>query len=159
MAATVKTLDFSNVKEQGQFNPKRKPAGTYLATIAAVADHVSDKKKENWVFTFVLNNDKRATYPYYCGQNAEQLWKVRNMYLAIGKDVPKKKVKIDPNKLVGKVVGIELEDDEYEGKKKSVIQAVIPPEEVDGPVDDASDTDDDSDTDEDTEEEIDLEEI
>ncbi len=43
MAATKRTVDFSNVKEVGDFNPRRMPAGDYLARIVKVDDHTGKK--------------------------------------------------------------------------------------------------------------------
>jgi hypothetical protein len=72
-----------------------------------------------------------GTYPYYCKHQENQLWKIRNLLLAAGKSVPKKRVKVNPNDLVGRSIGVTLEDDEYEGKAKSVISAVMPLSELD----------------------------
>jgi hypothetical protein len=150
MAATKRTADFTNVKDGGNFNPKRKPAGDYLATIAAVADHASQGDPNGWVFTITLEDDVRATYPYYCQTTAKALWKVRNLFIAAGKDVPKKRVVVDPNKIVGQQIGISLDDDEYEGNPKSVISATFPKDELteDSPAgggsDDAEDLDDET---------------
>jgi hypothetical protein len=167
MAATAQAMDFTNVKDAGQFNPKRVPEGPYKAKILKVEDHTSGNAKaaNNWVFTIQLTaaNRSRGTYPYYCGFDEKQAWKIRNLLIAAGMAVPKKKVKVDPNKLVGKTIGVEMEDDEYEGKKKSVITATFPADELDSdsPAGGGSSDDDDAD---DTatdgeEEELDLEEL
>ena len=138
MPATKQTLDFTNVKDQGNFNPKHKPAGDYKAKIAKVEDYQSNAGNKQWLFTIELASDKRATYPYYCGFDEKQLFKVRNLFLAVGKTVPKKRVGVDPNPLVGKEIAITLDDDEYEGKLKSVITATFPVSELteDEPADD-----------------------
>lgn len=121
-------MDFTNVTDGGQFQPRRVPAGDYLATITKVEDHASKNSKvaDNWVFTIVLSSRARNTYPYYCGFDEKQAWKVRGLCLAAGLQVPKKRVKVDPNKLVNKKIGVSMEDDEYDGKIKSVIVAVFP---------------------------------
>jgi hypothetical protein len=169
MAATAKVMDFTNVKDAGQFNPMRVPAGDYKAKITAVADHKKEGEKTSvqWVFTIQLESRSRATYPYYTNHvDAKFAWKIRNLFIAAGMTVPKKKVKVDPNKLTGKIIGIALDDDEYEGKKKSVIVATFPASDVTS-TPKASTTDDDEvediDTDEDTADEdlddVDLEEV
>jgi hypothetical protein len=160
MAATKRAVDFTNVKDQGQFQPKRVPAGEYRAKITAVNDHQSDADKNMWVFTIVLNKHQRASYPYYCGSTEKQAWKIRNLCVAAGIAVPKKRVMIDPNKLVGKEVGVEIDDDEYEGKPKSVLSAFFPVSELtsDSPKGSKSSTVDDDDE-EDVEEDEDLDEI
>ena len=129
MAATKRAVDMTNVKDPGN---------------------------EQWIFTVSLAADGRSTYPYYCGFDDKAAWKIRNLCIAAGLQVPKKKIMIDPNKLVGKEIGITLEDDEYDGKMKSVIRATFPTSELSG--DEPSDDGTTDDTVDETEE-LDLEEI
>lgn len=130
--AKVKTLDYTGVKDStGAFRPRRKPEGDYYAHIIAVADHVSKDDNPGWVFTIRVDGDSRSTYPYYTGFGAKELWKSRGLCIAAGMKVPSAKVKLDPNKLVGKAIGIALEDDEYEGRLKSAIAAVMPLDDLD----------------------------
>jgi hypothetical protein len=177
LPATSRAVDFTNVKDAGQFNPRRLPAGDYRAKIAAVDDHTSQNSKsnqpDNWVFTIVPTSSSRATYPYYCGFDEKQAWKIRNLCIAAGIEVPKRRVKVDPNKLVGKEIGISLDDDEYEGREKSTVVAVFPEDELAEDAPGASKskassgkgssrskaTDDDDDVSADDAEELDLEEI
>lgn len=137
--AVKKTLDMSNVKDRGPFNPKHIEAGEYRAKITAV--HASESKSGNemWVFAFQPTDKRDAVYPYYCLLDPDSLWKIRNVAEAAGIAVPKKRISLDPNKLVGKEVGIELEDDEYDGKMKSVIANIFPPDQVDGDAEDEVD--------------------
>lgn len=128
--ATKKILDFSNVKEQGNFNPRNVPEGDYIAKITAVDEGESKQGTEQWIFTFEVEGVRGGKYPYYCGLVENQLWKIRNLFTAAGITVPKKRVGVDPNKLVGKIVGVELVDDEYEGRMKSVINAIFDKSEV-----------------------------
>lgn len=143
----ARTLDFSNVKESSGINPKHLEEGEYLATISEVRDDPAKDGEAMWNWIIQLNDHKSATYPYYVKLVENQLWKMRNLFIAAGIDVPKRAAKIDPNKVVGKVVCVVLEDDEYDGKTKSVISAVMPKEEHPdyagtGPVDDDEDEDD-----------------
>lgn len=131
--STVKarTLDFSGVKDGGgSFRPRRRPEGDYYGHIVAVADHESKEGNESWVFTIKVDGDARASYPYYVNFEKNQLWKSRNLCIAAGIKVPSAKVKLDPNKLVGKAIGLALVDDEYEGRVKSAIDAVFPLDEL-----------------------------
>lgn len=148
--ATQKVLDFSQVKDQSGFSPKHKPAGEYLATIVSFDDTKSKSGNEMWVFGVALKKDRKAVYPQYCLLGADQLWKLRNLMLAAGISVPKKKLKVDGNRLVGRDIGVCLEDDEYEGKLKSVITSVFPASEFEGV---PGDEDDEDESDEDVEEE------
>lgn len=150
MAATAsaKNVDFTNTKDAGEFNPKRQKAGDYQGRVTKVVD--SPSKKDNvfqWCFTVKVGS---GTYPYYCKLQENQLWKLRNLFVAAGIQVPKKKMKVDPNRVVGKTIGVTLEDDEYNDKLKSSIAATFPASELS---DDVVDEDDEDLDDEDEEEE------
>lgn len=144
----VRTLDFSNVKESSGINPKHKEDGEYLATVIEVRDDPAKDGEAMWNFVIQLGVDKTATYAYYCKLVENQLWKLRNLFIAAGVDLPKRAVKVDPNKVVGKQVGLILEGEEYEGKMKSVISGIIPKEELEEFAAGADDVDDDDDDDE-----------
>ena len=125
--ATARVVDFSNVKEGGNFNKSRIPEGDYLAKIVKVEDAESKGDKIP-MFLFSIKIQSRATsvFPYYCKLQENQLWKLRNIALAAGKAVPKSKTKFDPNGLVGKLIGVTIVDTEYDGKEQSEVDAVFP---------------------------------
>jgi hypothetical protein len=142
--AAAAVIDFTNVKEGSGFNKKRLPAGDYLAKITRVEDSPSKKDNEpQWLFTITPEDHKSVAYPYYCKLVENQLWKLRNLIQACGIAVPRKKIKLDPERLVGKLIGITLEDDEYDGKAQSVIAAIFEPSEVVSADVEADDDDDD----------------
>jgi hypothetical protein len=127
MGAKAATVDFSGVKDRGEFSPKQVPTGDYAAKITKVDDKPSKEGKPMYCFTVKLQKFSQNSYPYYCVIQDNQLWKLRNIAVAAGINVPKKRMKFDPNKLVGKSVGVTMEDDDpYEGKVKSVVAAVFP---------------------------------
>ena len=146
--ASKKALDFSGVKDGSIFSTAHLEEGDYSAKIIQVEDRESKDGEDMWVFAIQLNDRKSAVYPFYCKLVENQLWKLRNLLIAAGKSVPKKRVAVDPNSIVGKAIGVTLEDDEYEGRLKSSIAAVFP----------ASELADDEDPDEDTAEELELDE-
>lgn len=129
--AKKRTLDFTNVKDRGPFNPKHKDDGEYTGKITAVYETESKVKDDGsggddmWVFAFQLDDDRTATYPYYCVMTENQLWKIRNLIESVGLKGPKSRATVDPNKLLNKPVGVVLITDEYEGKMKSVIDSFI----------------------------------
>jgi hypothetical protein len=146
-AAKVKQLDFTKVKDGQMFSKRHQPAGDYLGKVTKVQDAKSKSDEaEMWLFTIDVNG---ATYPLYCKLTENQLWKVRNLFTAGGINVPKKRVNVDPNKVVGRNIGVTLEDDEYEGKIQSVVQATFPVSELDMETTESGDTDDDDEDDED----------
>ena len=129
--ATPQIIDFSNVKDRGAYNPKHIEPGEYTATVTKVEQTATKSDGEPmWVFTIVLDEVPRATYPYYCKLVDNQYWKVKTLFQAAGVNVGQRKVKVDPNKLIGKQIGVGMEDDEYEGRLKSVIVDVFPPEDL-----------------------------
>lgn len=142
-------LDMTNVKEGGgAFNKRRVPEGDYLAKVTKVEDALvkseANKGAHQWLFTIVLTDKANATYPYYCQTQAEnQLWKVRNLLVAAGITVPRKRVKVDPERLVGKTIAVTLQDAEYEGKEQSEIGAIFPPSEMNGGSDDIDEDEED----------------
>lgn len=79
--------------------------------------------------------------------------------MALGKKAPKGKASIDVERLVGSTLGVSLEDDEYEGKEKSVIDSIFAASEIAGdPSAPAADEDEDS-ADVETGEDEDLDEL
>jgi len=155
MAAKEVVVDFTNVKDGGGiFNKKHQPAGDYKAKVTKVEDAPSKKDGiGQWLFTIQAG---AGTYPYYCKHQENQFWKVRNLLVAAGINVPKKKVKVNPNVLVGKTIAVTLDDDEYDGKLQSNVVATFPVSELGDQVDDededlddeVEDTEDDDDEDE-----------
>jgi hypothetical protein len=149
--ATAQIVDFSNVKDStgATFNKKRVPAGDYLARITKCGDSPAKDGVAQWLYTIELVDkftDRKL--PYYCKLQENQLWKVRNLFIAAGIPVPKKKLKVDPNKVLTKLIAITLEDDEYEGKAQSVIVSVFSASELtdaDPETDDLDDEDEDLD--------------
>lgn len=140
----VAKIDFSNVTEGSGIRPKQLPAGEYAATIKDVKAGNSKKTgTPQWCFLISPKSHPGAIYPYYCQLTAEQAWKIRQVLVAVGVSAPKSVKTIDASKLIGKDLGIILEDDEYEGKLKSVIDSLIPLAEVDESDAPAADDEDD----------------
>ena len=148
--AGSKKIDFSKVKERGAFNPAHRPEGDYLGRVIKVEDSETQGGKPQWVFTI---KQGAATYPYRCQFEENVLWKIRNLFVACGFSVGKSRIDVDPNRCIGKDVGMTLTDHEYEGKVTSEIASVFPPSELNpddiGP---GEDEDDEPAADEDDEE-------
>ena len=141
--AAAAIIDFSNVKERGNYNPKNIEAGDYTASITKVEQTEAKDGEPMWVFTVVLEDHPRASYPYYCKLVDRQFWKIKALFTAAGINVGQRKVRVDPNKLVGATIGVGMENDEYEGRLKSVIAEVFPPDEVAGASNDVEPEEDD----------------
>ena len=143
MGASAQNVDFSNVKEASGFNRSRIKAGDYLAKIKGVEDAKAKDGVHQYLFSIQIVDKPGSVFPYYCKLQENQLWKLRNLFIAAGKTVPKKKVKVDPNQIVGKLIGVTIEDDEYEGKEQSTVEGVFPASDLgdDASVPDSSDDD------------------
>lgn len=125
------TLDFSNISEGSTFSPRRLPEGPYLATLAKVESGTSKAGNPMLVYTIIPVEHPTAVYPYYVLLDEKQLWKFRALLLAAGKEVPKRKVTVDPESIIGRQVMIDLEDAEWEGREKSTIAGIFKPEKKD----------------------------
>lgn len=138
-------VDFSDAGDRGPFNPKYQDAGDYLFKIVAVLDSPTKEKKEpQWIFALQDVENKSAIYPYRCKLEKNQAWKIRNVFEAVGISVPQKMMNVDPQKVVGKLIGATLEDNEFNGKVRSQIGDVFPASEF-GDAKDADEDDDDVD--------------
>lgn len=142
MPAQAHKLDFRGVADRRPFRTKHIPEGDYRAKIVQVDDHESESGNQGWRWTIALieGPGKGAKYPYYTmvadGRGEilkDQLWKVRNLLTATGLKVPKKLLKVDPNKAVDRTLGVTMEDNEYEGRMSSVIADTIPEGEIVNP--------------------------
>lgn len=145
--ATARVVDMTNVKEGGQFSTVHHEPGDYPGKVVKVMDHTSKEGNDNWLVVFALEG-RRGEYPYYCSTSGDGLWKIRNVYIAAGINVPKKKLKLDPgNQLIGRKLGITLDDDEYEGRMRSKVMGVLPLSELsDAGVEDSTEDDVEVDT-------------
>lgn len=146
-AVAAEALDFTNVKDGSQFSKTRFPEGDYKARITKVesATPKNDPDAKMWVFTIEVSyKGRRGTYPFYCKLVENQLWKLRALIAASGTVLPKKRMKIDPNKLVGRYIGVTLQDEEYNGKIQSGVQYTLPLDQIqeyDGDIESTTDED------------------
>lgn len=146
--------DFSEAAEKGDFSPRHVKEGEYLAKITAAEVSESKAGNKQIIFTFVSPQIRGATYPYYVPLDGKGAWKLRALLEAVGMSTGgKKAVNFDTDRLIGKECGIELLDDEYEGRMKSKIQTTFSKSEiVDEDASDGDVADEDDDYDEEPEE-------
>lgn len=127
--ASAKAVDFSGVKDRGDFNPKHVAEGDYAAKVVKVVDGEVKKGEHQgefqYIFTIKLQKYSQYSYAYYCKLQDNQLWKLRNLAVAAGLNVPKKRMKFDPNKIVGKSIGVTMEDNEYDKDGKTILNSAV----------------------------------
>jgi hypothetical protein len=122
-------IDFTGVESGGGF--VHIPEGDYGFKVTKVKQKVGeDSGKPYLLFSLkAIKGNKKGlnkTIPHNCSLKQAALWNLRNLLEAAGKQVPSKAIVIDITKLVGLEVGATVVDDEYDGKKKSVVAAFFP---------------------------------
>ena len=137
-------IDFSKTEERSGWNTRQIPAGIYKAKIASVKETEAQDGTAMLVYGFQPTNKRFRTrmFPFYCKLQQNQLWKLRDLLVAAGEKIPKKALNIDPNKVVGREIAIEVEDDVWEGKVRPQVQAVYDTELVDEDEDQFEDSED-----------------
>lgn len=122
------------------FNPKRKPEVEYLGVVTSFETVQTGDGQAVWVFGVTLREDVRAIYPHSFTLEPEDRFKLRNLLSACHIAVPKRSLFTDPNVLIGKEIGVCLEDYElpkvkgvtYRDKPKSIIGQIFPADEYEG---------------------------
>lgn len=117
-------IDFSDVPEEGGGGrADRVPAGDYVVKIIEVEKRWKDNDKSNvpfyqWGLQIVKGEYKGKKLRFTTSLKREALFNLRNLILAAtGKNVAGKKLGFDPQKLIGKVVAVSVEDDERTDRK------------------------------------------
>ena len=161
MAKRIK-IDFTKTEERSGWNTRQIPEGLYKAKVAAVQETEAQDGTAMLVYAFVPEDSrfKSRRFPYYCKLQQNQLWKLRDLLVAAGETVPKRAVNIDPEKIVGKLVAIEVEDDSYNGNVRSSVNGVYGTDILEDEDPSVSDSDEDEEYEEEYEDEVeeDLEE-
>ena len=122
MAKKIK-IDFSTTEESSSWNTKQIPEGLHAAKVASVQETEAKDGTDMLLFGFRLKEPKYKTrnFPFYCKLQQNQLWKLRDLLVAAGETVPKRALNINPNKIVGRDIVIEVEDDTYNGNVRSTV--------------------------------------
>lgn len=160
------TIDFTKEEEGAGGARPRYPEGDYVLKVKS-AKYITSKDKGTpgievkYVIVSGPGGEKHKGKPV-----TDTLWltpkslsRVRGFLETVGMKVPKKKVNIDLNKVVGREVGATMEDDEYKNERtgKSRISSRLSWEFID-PSDVGAGVDDDEEADEDTDDEDDDDE-
>lgn len=126
MARLVK-VDFTGVEAGSNFS--RVPEGDYAFKINKVDLKKGDKGNYLLFHLKVTKGNPKAIgkmVPHNCSLTKQSLWNFRNLIEACGKPVASKALNIDLDKMVGWELAGTVVDDEYEGKKKSVVSGFFP---------------------------------
>ncbi|AXQ52897.1 hypothetical protein SEA_NEFERTHENA_33 [Microbacterium phage Neferthena] len=116
------TLDFSKVEERSGWNSKEMPEGLHEFKVELVDLKDANDGTAMWTYGLRPTNPKYKTrlFPYYCKHQANQLFKLRDLFTAAGIAVPKKRTALDPDAPVGKIIAAEVSDatGQYAGRSE-----------------------------------------
>lgn len=121
-------LDFSKVEERSGYNSRQMPEGLYEARVISLEQKEAQDGTAMLVYGLQPTQQKYATrnFPYFCKLQQNQLWKLRDLFVAAGETIPKKVTQIDPEAILkGKVV-IEVGDGSGQYSDRSEIVSVYP---------------------------------
>ncbi len=123
------TIDFTGV-EGGKFGV---PDGEYLVEVAEVSHEVSDKSGKDylrWIFAVVEGKNKGKKVSYITSLQPQALFNLRNLLEAMGVEVPNKAMNLDLDSLIGNMLGVEVENEKYQGKKRSQVVEIFSADEL-----------------------------
>lgn len=126
-------VDFTGVESGG--GSVHIPEGDYGLKIKEVKGKKGEESGKNYLAMLfeVTQGDKKGlkkVLRHSCSLQKQSLWNLRNLLEACGKQTPAKAISIDLDKMVGLECAGTVIDDEYEGRKKSVITAFFPLEDL-----------------------------
>lgn len=135
--ASVISVDFTGVESSG--NCKE---GRQIGTVLEVESRTSDSSGNdylNWKIKGQGGNVFHTT-----SLQPQALWNLRSTLEACGQEVPEGPLDIDLTELVDLTMGMEIEHEVYQGKKRAVIIDLFPEEELDGEEDEEEDDSEES---------------
>jgi hypothetical protein len=166
---TAKTdrIDFGGVPKEKRARFRRIKEGTYKAKVVSHKKKWKDDDKSNppyYAWTLQITEGKYKGTPFIENTSLKKdaLFNLRNLIFACTdgkKNVAGKTVNFNPKNLYGKVIGIVVEDEEYDNKMRSKVVDMLPLSEVEEDEEgeeeagDEADEDDDEDTDDDEDDE------
>lgn len=105
------------------------PVGVYKAKCVDIAKKRSKADKPMWVFDFAITTPGEQDgkeFKVFCSLSPSAIWKLEQTLSAMGIGVGGGPIKFIRADVVNKTCQVEIEDQEYEGKKRSGIAKCIP---------------------------------
>ena len=151
-SADAKSVDFSGVQSGGR---RKIPEGDYHFVVDKAYWDESEAGNDMVVFESVIKEGPQKGWRGYthCAITPKALWKLRQMLEALGIEVPDGKLAINPKKYIGKEHGGSVEQEEYDGKKRSKITDIYPVDQLGGEEEEESDESEETEEEESEEEE------
>lgn len=152
-------VDFSDAEsrggKKGSGGRKHYPEGDYAVKVKTAkfghsgGDKETPRLEVTYVFTQGALKGKEVRDDLYLTPKA--LWRLRQTLEALGIEVPSKKAKVNPDKLLGKPAAITIEDEEYDDKIYSRVTDTYTIDDLD--TDDEVDEEDEDEEDEEEDDE------
>jgi hypothetical protein len=168
--ARARRIDFREVPKEVRRQATRIPEGDYLCKIIAVEERTSERSGSDyysWKFQVISNgrgDKKHAGVPLWLNTSLQKkaAFALRNLIYAASegkKNVAGSVASIDPNKLIGRTIGVTVEDNEYEGRIRSQPADVMPASQLETEEEDAAEETEDEEEEEVEEDEDELEDV
>lgn len=119
-------VDFTGVEASGNVRE-----GRQMATVDEVEMKTSENSGNDYI-NWKLKAKGGAIY-HTTSLQVQSLWNLRNMLEAMGLEVPEGPLELELDEYAGMEVGVEVEHETYQGKKKPRIIDLFPIEELDEP--------------------------
>lgn len=156
MALPKIVVDFTNTKDRSGVNPIHQDPGDYRGILKSVEHTISQTENKTPQLVYIIGDADRpsATYRYNCPLTENSLWKIRNLLIAAGIEVPKKRliISVIAEKILGREIGMALDDNEFQGRVSSQIVHVFPvkdlPDDESTPIDDEDEDEDEDEVEE-----------
>lgn len=147
----VVKVDFTGVRIGGA----RVPDGDYRVRVVDIEERVSENSGQpylNWELEIVGGEYDGSTIYHTTSLQKQALFNLRATLEALGLDVPESAMEIDLDALIGLEMGVTVEVQEVQGRKRSRVVDVFSLEELEGDDDDDEEDDEDEDDEDDEEE-------
>jgi hypothetical protein len=108
------------------------PEGEYDARVVGLEKEESNAGNPMYVWEFELLGPgelKGRTFKSWTALTPAAMWKVREVLEALGLGESGKKAKFTKKDAIGRRCTLDIQDDEYEGKLRSTVKTVLPPQE------------------------------
>ena len=138
MAAKAKGIkvDFSEVESQDFSLPN----GPYILAVTSVEKKRSEASGNDylaWEYKVSEGKHKGKKVWDNTSLQPQALWRLRNLLEAMGMEIEDGEMDIDLDELAGELVGVEIENEKYQGKNKARIINFLGVDELEGEAEEA----------------------
>lgn len=136
----VVKVDFTGVESSGSVRE-----GRQIATVKEAEVKTSENTGNDFI-SWKLSC-KGGTVYHNTSLTPQSLWNLRNFLEAAGMEVPDSALELELDEMIDAELGVDIEHETYQQKKKPVLVDVFPVDELDGDTDDEDEPEDDDEDD------------